>query len=106
MCDLTANEIYEQVWEDYFTYVNSGVYSKLMYNDEVYVGYGSHYELPVEDVAFWYGDAEKALIPGLDPDHYIASKYDILSDDDIQYYIDKEVEDGMLFENMGYWYSA
>lgn len=108
MCSVNSNEDYTQSFEDYFTYVNTDVYRKLLLNDEVYIAYGCFNSLPVSTIRDWYKDAERALIPGLTPEGYIAHKYGdhALTGDDVDYFIDQEIEDGMLYENLGYWFRA
>lgn len=108
MCSVNENEDYAQRFEDYFAFVNTDVYRKLLLNDEVYVAYGSHNKLPVENIRDWYREAEQAMVPGLTPEGYIAHKYGdhALSSDDVEYFIDKEIGDDMLYENMGYWFRA
>ena len=108
MCDLTGTYEYRDQWEDYFTYVNTSVLQKLQFEDDLYIAYGSHYKLPVEDIKFWYEDAEVYFVTSLYPDGYIAHKYSdhVLTEDDVDYFLDKEIDEGMLFENLGYWFRA
>lgn len=106
MCNETENEIYEDKWNDYFDFVNTDVFRNLKYNEDVYIAYGAHNKLPVEDIRKWYTDAEHYLETS--PEAAVARMYDnlILTIDDVEWFVDKAIEDGMLYENRGYWFST
>lgn len=109
MCDLTKLEMYTDMWDDYFAFVNTDVSKKLLFEDDMYIAYGCYNDLPVEDIRSWYKDAEDFRVGSLmGPEGYIAHKYNnhALTQDDVDYFIDKEVDEGMLYESNGYWFRA
>lgn len=108
MCDVTKNEQYEEKWNDYFSFVNTNVTKRMVFEDELYIAFGSYYNLPVEEIANWYADAEKELVSTVDARGYIAHKYADYNptEDDIDEYLEDEISEGMVFENMGYWFRA
>ena len=107
MCTIEKLEAYQQEWDDYFTYVNSRVYDKLLYEDAVYIGYGAHLGLPIDDLKYWYKDAERARVPSLDILDYIEARHDVFTvhEEDLYHLLEQDVESGALFESNGYWYS-
>ena len=107
MCDITKIELFSDVWDDYFAFINSDIYSKLKFEDELYIAYGSYNNLPVEDIREWYKDAEEFYVGSFaGPAPYIESKYQlhVRSDEDIQHFIDQDIKDGSLYECGGYWF--
>lgn len=108
MCDNTANELYEDQWNDYFTYVNSDVRQKFKWEDDLYIAYGSHNDLPISEIGFWYGDAEDLFVSAAGTESYITFKYghSIINEEDVEYFTQMEIDENMLYENMGYWFSA
>lgn len=108
MCIVTNWEDYNQEWEDYFAFVNTNIYRKLLLEDELYIAYGFANKLEIEDIRHWYKDAEAACAGCGDPIGYIENKYGdfFLDDGDVQYLIDKETEEGALYEQAGYWFST
>lgn len=105
MCNTEQIAAFEAKWDDYFSFVDTDIQTKLLFEDELYIGYGSHLGLLVEDIKFWYKDAEREHVGYLDG--YISHKYgdSYLSDEDIEHFIDKEIENGDLFESNGYWFT-
>lgn len=106
MCDLTELELYGLQWQDYFDYVNTDVRNLFSFEDDLYIGYGSKYNLPIEDVKFWYEDAETYFVSSIDPVEYIENKYQVTDAETIDYFVEKEIDEGMLFESNGYWFYA
>lgn len=109
MCNITDNEEYTQRWDDYFEHVNTDIRTELSFEDELYQAYGAFNGLPVETLREWHEDAARYLVSTSDGFAYIHNKYaDFpgLSDDDVYYFLDKEIGDGMLYENRGYWFRA
>ncbi len=105
MCNETKNKVYAEAWEDYFNFVNSSVQKKLVFDDEVYIAFGAELDLPVEDLKFWYKDAERAYITSNDPADVVQAIYGFgLSEETIDELIDFEIGEGQLFENMGLWF--
>lgn len=107
MCDITAIEAYEAEWDDYFAFVNTDIIDALMFEDDLYIAYGSFNDLGVEDLGSWFEDAEKLYI-GPDPEPFIDNKYSdsILCPDDLDYFVEKEKDEGMIYEQNGYWFYA
>lgn len=107
MCDVNKLEVYSDRWNDYFDFVNTDIRRWFTFEDELYIAYGSYNNLPIEDVKQWHRDAVEYFI-ATDPETYINHKYGdhLLSEDDVEYYIDKEIDEGMLYENNGYWFRA
>lgn len=107
MCDVGKLKAYQEAWDTHFEYVDSLTYQSAMYEDEVYVAYGCNYGLPISDFSHWHRDAENALVSSdIGVEYYISKKYDLRSEEDVNYYIDKEVSEGMIFECNGYWFTA
>lgn len=107
MCDVDKIEQYGSEWDDYFAYVNTGIIQKLLFEDDLYIGYGAHNGLPVTDIKYWYKDAEAARIP-VSLHHYITHKYEDhgLNEDDVDHLIDIEIDAEDLYESNGYWFRA
>lgn len=108
MNEITDYEDYEQAWEDYFTYVNIKKLEPLYYTDDLYIAYGFHNQLPIEDISEWYEDAEYYFVNSISPESYIIQKYDdsIFTGDDVDYFVEKELAEEMLYEVNGYWFRA
>lgn len=109
MCNITDNEEFAQRWDDYFEHVNNEVYQDLKFEDELYQAYGAYNGLRVEWIKGWYRDAESHHINSIDPRSYVRNKYGDhpgLTEDDVDYFLDKEIGDGMIYENNGYWFRA
>lgn len=108
MCDIDKLNSYTEQWEDYFTYVNTAIQNKFAFEDDLYIAYGCYNNLPIEDIKYWFKDVEEFLVSSLDPVGYIEHKYGdfMLSEEDIDYFIEKEISEDMLYECGGYWFRA
>ena len=106
MCEVDKVQEYTDKWEDYFEFVNTEIYRKLLFEDELYIAFGVHHQFPVENIKSWYKDAEQSFVSKLYPDQYIIHKYGdhAMSSDDIEYFIDQEFQEGTLYESAGYWF--
>lgn len=103
MCNETQNQRYEEAWEDFFENVKSPMRRKFLFDEDVYMAFGAYHDFPVEDLRRWYRDAEKSYIP-TDLSDFICAKYGVTPADDPLELIDRDIENGDVYENRGHWF--
>ena len=89
---------------DFLEYVNTDVMYKMKFNDEVYAAYAAANGLSVDHLPEWYQHAEHQFITSMYPAVFIAMKYNVWEDEDIEHYALKEIESGDIYEVAGYWF--
>lgn len=105
MCDINVLKQKANEMDDYLSYVNTDVDRKMGLPFEVYVAYAAHEGKTIAEIGTWYSEAEKYYVSQYSPDYYLAKKYDVWSDDELNYYYEKEVHrDGTLYECGGYFF--
>lgn len=105
MCDI--NKFYDKVMdmEDYFAYVNTDIDSFMMYEQELYAAYATHYDLSISTIGDWFEDAQREFITSLDIDLYLMKHYDFWHSEELDYFYEKAVHtDQIIFECAGYWF--
>lgn len=104
MCDITKYQENLEALEDFFEYVNTDIFSELTWEDEMYAAYATAYDLPIPAIGQWHTDCEDAWVPQIDA--YLGHKYEVWSEEGIQYNFEKEVDEGILRECAGYWFAT
>lgn len=105
MCNVTELKRKETEMESYLEYVNTEIDKFLRFEVGVYVAYAAHRNKNIVEIGDWFREAETNLVSVHSPDIYLAKKYDVWEDDELDYYYEKEVQrDGTLFECGGYYF--
>lgn len=100
MCDITKYKENLTALVDFFDYVNTDIYGALTWEDEMYAAYATAFDLSTSTISQWYTDCDDAWVGSVDA--YLADKYEIWREEDIQFYYEKEVDQGILRECAGY----
>lgn len=107
MCDVDVYREYLDRLEDYLDYVNTDVERHMLWEPDLYAGYGAYNGLKVEEIKNWYRDAEEQFITTGDPDDYIRRQYDHdIIEDAVWDLVDREIDEGRIYECGGYWFLA
>lgn len=107
MCDLIKVEAKYDDMLDYMEYVNTDVDSLMAFSPDVYAAYAAHNDKNISLIKEWFEDAEDAFVSAYSVESYLQQKYDIWSDDAVDFYYNKEVfVDETLYECWGYWFKT
>lgn len=106
MCDEAVYQEKIGQLEDYLEFVNTDIDRLMRFEVELYAAYATLNDLTIERVKEWYQDAESKLVSANDPWLYLSHKYDVWNDDDIEYYYDIELGEGIIHSCGGYWFSV
>lgn len=105
MCNVTEYKKKLEELETYLEFVNTEVDRAMAYEPELYAAYWTlHPQLGVEYIGSWYKVAEELFISAHSLDVYLGKKYDVWSDESLDYYYEKEVNDDLARECGGYWF--
>lgn len=107
MCDKTAYEHNLERLKTYLEFVNTDIGTKMAFEPELYAAYATlQPRLGIESIRGWYREAEDCFISAFGIDLYLMGRYDIDSEDDLDYYFEKEVyREGRVYECGGYWFT-
>lgn len=105
MCDVTAFKANLEALEDYLEFVNTDVEHLMGYEVEMYAAYmcvapGSR----IHNIKDWYREAEINYISSTTLELYIMSKYDVYTEEDVDYWHEIEVGRSYVLECAGYWF--